>query len=209
LEIIMKIIGLCGGSGSGKGSVCDLFALYGIPSVDTDMVYRDLTSGRSDCLEALVSEFGEDILTPLGSLDRAKLRLAVFGGADAEMQRRRLNEITHSHILDRTREILSVYEKEGRAFAIVDAPLLFEYGLESACDTTVGVTTDIETAVRRLAARDGKDESEIRGRLAAQHGAAYFEEHCDHIARNTTDLASLRKELDELLGQILQKTTAQ
>lgn len=188
----MKIIGLCGGSGSGKGSVCDLFALYGIPSVDTDMVYRDLTSGRSDCLEALVSEFGEDILTPLGSLDRAKLRLAVFGGADAEMQRRRLNEITHSHILDRTREILSVYEKEGREFAIVDAPLLFESGFDKECDVIIAVTADKEQRVLRIVKRDGLSPEAARDRIESQLSDGELVSRSDYVITNNGDLEELK-----------------
>ena len=106
----LKIIGLCGGSGSGKGSVAELFLEYGIPSVDTDAVYHDITSSPSPCLDALVAEFGTDILTPDGALDRKKLSGIVFFGQDSIKRREKLNAISHKYVLAKTREILSVYE---------------------------------------------------------------------------------------------------
>ena len=197
------IVGLTGQSGAGKSTVAAYFAQNGFRIIDCDGIVHALYAQRH--YAARIAEvFGAEYLTD-GAVDRKKLGALVFSSPAALAL---LNETVRPMILAAVLNEMERAHADG-VNAVLDAPLLFEYGLESACDTTVGVTTDIETAVRRLAARDGKDESEIRGRLAAQHGAAYFEEHCDHIARNTTDLASLRKELDELLGQILQKTTAQ
>ena len=51
----MKVIGLCGGSGSGKGTVSSILKKHGIPSIDTDAVYREMTSGDSPCMQALIA----------------------------------------------------------------------------------------------------------------------------------------------------------
>ena len=78
----MKIIGLCGGSGSGKGAVCDLFLELGIPSIDTDALYHKMTSSDSPCLRALAEEFGASIIDVHGKLDRAVLRGIVFSSTE-------------------------------------------------------------------------------------------------------------------------------
>ena len=111
----MKIIGLCGGSGSGKGVVANLFLRYGIPGIDTDAVYHQLTSSKSPCLDALVSEFGAEILSDDGALDRRKLSRIVFADNSSSKMREKLNLISHKYVLDSTREILSDYEKLTRS----------------------------------------------------------------------------------------------
>ena len=94
----MKIIGLCGGSGSGKGTVCEIFSKNQIPAIDTDKVYRELTSADSECLRELKKAFGNDIIAPNGSLDRRKLATIVFAGDNAASQLEMLNKISHKFI---------------------------------------------------------------------------------------------------------------
>ena len=98
----MKVIGLCGGSGSGKGVVSSLFDRRGIPAIDTDTVYRELTSVDSPCNRVLSNEFGKEIISTDGSLNRKKLRTIVFTGDDSKLHLKKLNEITHKYILDET-----------------------------------------------------------------------------------------------------------
>ena len=64
----MKIIGLCGGSGAGKGEVCRLFEKYGIPSVDTDAVSRTVMKKGEDCYNEVVQAFGNEILDENGEI---------------------------------------------------------------------------------------------------------------------------------------------
>ena len=85
---------------------------------------------------------------------------------------------------------------------VLDAPLLFEYGLERHCDAVIGVTVDLETAIRRLLARDHRSEKELRARLASQHDGAFFREHCDHVLENNADEQSLVTALDDVLEKI-------
>ena len=75
----MEIIGLCGGSGSGKGTVAKIFCEYGFKHIDTDAVYHTLTSYPSPCLRELADAFGMEILKG-GKLDRTKLAEMVFRG---------------------------------------------------------------------------------------------------------------------------------
>ena len=66
-------IGICGSSGSGKGFVCKLFSTFGYKWIDTDKVYRDIATPKSECVKRLRECFGDSILNPDGSLNRKEL----------------------------------------------------------------------------------------------------------------------------------------
>ena len=93
----MTIIGLCGNSGSGKGTVCESFLNYGIPSIDADLVYRDLTVVNSSLTQELSDKFGSEILNTDLSLNRKALADIVFSDKSGGLLRQ-LNKITHSPI---------------------------------------------------------------------------------------------------------------
>ena len=90
----MKIIGLCGGSGSGKSAVSELLKKIGIPHIDADRIYHNITSYESDCMRELASVFGDGVKNGDGSLNRAYLREIVFFGIDSNQKRNTLNKIT-------------------------------------------------------------------------------------------------------------------
>ena len=87
----MKVIGLTGGSGSGKGAVGKILNSLGIPVIDTDAIYREMTEAPCSCLSALEAEFGDSIITESGSLNRTALAELVFSSDDSEERRARLN----------------------------------------------------------------------------------------------------------------------
>lgn len=173
----MKIIGLCGMSGSGKGYVCNIFERYGIPSIDTDAVYRDILKDTdSPCLFELKSAFGDGIIQSDGSLDRKKLADIVFSdGEKLEL----LNKITHKYIRKKTDELIEKYKIDGADAVIIDAPVLFESGFNKMCDITVCVTCDTETAVRRITERDGISADKAHERLSKQIKPESLRELCD------------------------------
>ena len=187
------ILGLTGQSGAGKSTVASLLASRGFRVIDCDGIVHALSRERQYA-EAIANAFGRDYLKD-GEVDRWRLGALVFSDRTALD---RLNETVRPMILAAVLAELTRATNDGIP-AVLDAPLLFEYGLEKACDLTLGVITDTEIAVRRLAARDGKSEAEIRGRLASQHDAEYFRTHCDHTIRNDTDSLTLAKNLDRIL----------
>ena len=199
----MKVIGLCGGSGSGKGTVAEIFSVFGIPSVDTDKVYHELTSKKSDCLDALVSEFGEKILTEDGALDRKILSSMVFGDDIAAIRRQTLNKITHKYVLERTREILRYYEEMGAKAAIVDAPLLFESGFDKECDIIIAVVSDLNVRVERIMMRDGISEMAATLRVKTQLPNDYLSSRADYVIENSGSLDEVERSVTEIAEKIL------
>lgn len=161
----MKIIGLCGSSGSGKGYVCRTFLKFGVPSIDTDRVYREITTKKGTlCLCELVLEFGEQILDTNGELDKKALASIVFEGEGSRERLDKLNKITHKHIKMDTEKILSEYKNEGKRAVIIDAPVLFESGFDKMCHFTVCVTAPYELKLERIISRDkiAKEKAEAR-----------------------------------------------
>jgi dephospho-CoA kinase len=162
----MKIIGLCGSSGSGKGYISMLFNKYGVLSIDTDRVYRETTTKKgSECLLELTKEFGNSILKEDGTLYRPALAEIVF--SDRE-KLNKLNEITHKHIKKDTQALLEMYEGEGARAVIIDAPVLFESGFDKMCDFTVCVTSPVERKIDRIMTRDQITREQAIARLNSQ-----------------------------------------
>ncbi len=195
----MKIIGLCGGSGSGKGAVCDIFRENGIPCVDTDAVYHELTGKPGKLLDALALEFGKDIITSDNRLNRRALAAIVFSGDNSQDRLNRLNAITHKHILDETRMILKRESDRGATLGVVDAPALFESGFDSECCCLVSVVADREARIERIIARDGISRLDAEKRIGSQISDGELISRTDYVIYNNSDLASLREQVEELI----------
>lgn len=198
----MKVIGLCGGSGSGKGEVCAVFRKNGILAIDTDAVYRDLTARPGPLLMELKAEFGKEIISDSGALNRRALASIVFSSEGSELKLKRLNEIAHKHILDETRAILSRYSADGHKLGVVDAPVLFESGFDRECDYIVSVIAYSHTRVERIMARDGISEAEAEQRIASQMSDAELISRSDFVINNNGDIHSLRRQVIALIEEL-------
>ena len=198
MVIFLKIIGLCGGSGSGKGAVSDIFKELGYPTIDTDMVYREITSYMSPCLDELVLEFGTIILRD-NSLDRRALANLVFGGAEASDKIKRLNEITHKHVLNRTRELISKLN-DCSPLVLVEVPLLFESGFDKECDVIIAVVADRDTRIARIVKRDGISIDEASKRIDAQLDNSFLIANSDYTVYNNQTPDILRGEVKNIIA---------
>lgn len=179
----MLIIGLTGQTGAGKGEFCRALKEFdGIYCLDTDKIAREIVEKGQPALEELCEYFGKEILKADGTLDRKKLASLAFCD---EKKHNKLNEITHFYIKNKTFERIELAKKMGASAAIIDAPLLFESGLDKACDFTVGVLADKKTRLKRIMSRDGIDEKNAKIRIKAQPDDSFFKERCTYILENT------------------------
>lgn len=188
----MYVIGLCGGSGSGKGTVSDIFSEHGYPAIDTDAVYRYLTSTDTECQRALRREFGDGIIAADGTLDRAALSAIVFGSEEADKKRRTLNTISHKFVLDETDRILDNYNRDGIRLALVDAPLLFESGYNEKCDIVLAVIADSDLRIKRICQRDGITIERAELRIASQITNDELVKKSDYVIENNGSYEELR-----------------
>ena len=196
----MKIVGLCGGSGSGKGEVARMLREANYLHLDADAVYHELVSCDSPCLRELAREFGSDIIAPGGALDRPKLAQMVFAdGAGERLQR--LNTITHTYVLDEIRNRIA--GSEGKyAAAIVDAPLLFESGFNTECDLVVSVIASREARIARIVERDGVTSEQAARRIDAQLDDEFLRSHSNIVIENNHGLDALASKVDKIIEMI-------
>lgn len=188
----MKIIGLTGGSGTGKGTVAARMRELGAGWVDADAVYRGLCAENREMLAALDAAFG-GVTDGNGALDRPKLAQIVF--SDPE-KLAKLNEITTPYI--RAASLAAMQAQADRPIVLYDAPTLFEAGVDGLCEQVIGVLADTETRVQRVMARDGLSAEAARARILAQPDDGFYRARCDYIIENNGDLAALWRETDAL-----------
>ena len=198
----MKIIGLTGGSGSGKGAVSEILRELNIPSIDTDSIYRELTVSPGPCLSALADAFGDEIINADGSLNRRKLSELVFSGLGADERRKRLNAISHSFILAETEKRLELLKKEGYDLAFVDAPVLFESGFDKKCDAIIAVIANRDIRIGRIISRDGLTAEMAEKRISSQLSDEKLIELCDYIIVNNADFDALKCSVVEIVKKI-------
>ena len=174
----MKLIGICGGSGTGKTTICNQLASLGAYVIDADRVAREIL--RPPVLAQLRRAFGKNILLADGSLDRKKLGKLVFNDGE---QLKKLNEITHPLI---TQEILDDIERHREQYdsIVVDAAVLHDAGLDRLCDLTVAVCAPPDTRLSRIMARDGISREAALARIRAQKDDEYYIKHTDFAVCN-------------------------
>ena len=201
----MLVIGLAGGSGSGKGSVCAIFREFGFEFIDTDALYGKLTAPGGKCIGPLVSEFGKVILNEDGSLNKTTLAKIVFMSENAEEKRKKLDGITHKIILGETRKLLTDYSSKNTFAVLVDAPLLFESGFDRECDIIISVIAEENIRIKRIIQRDKITEEMARNRIASQLSNEFLRENSDYIIVNNGSMEELRGNISSIAEKILKR----
>ncbi len=186
------VAGITGRSGSGKSQVARTFAQSGFTVIDLDAVSRNVTTVGSACLEKITDTFGKDILMPDGALNRRALGEIVFNN---EEKLKTLNAITHKYILEDMERIIASTDGD----ILIDAPLLFEAGLDERCDFTIGITADDDILIKRISARDGISAETAAARLDKQHNNDFFAEKCTYIIENNETVKELEQKTKELI----------
>lgn len=162
----MLRVGLTGSIAVGKSFVCEVFRELGCHVLDADQVARDVVEPGTPGLAKIVEEFGREILTTEGRLDRPKMAAIVF--AD-ETKRLLLNSIIHPLVFESQNKWLEEREAEDpNGIAIVDAALMIESGGYKRYDHLIVVWCEPDIQLHRLRLRNDLPETEAKKRIAAQ-----------------------------------------
>ena len=197
----MKILGLTGGSGTGKSAACTAFARLGCGVIDADATYRTLCDTCEPMLKEIQNVFG-DVFSTNGKLDRKKLGAIVFADAQKLQQ---LNAITHPYIRQAAGDAFAAYSKRGCLLCIYDAPVLFEGQMETLCDKTCAVLAARNTRIARIVARDAITEEYAALRIDAQKDDAFYRERCDYVVQNDADLDTLYTQVRKIYEDMVRK----
>jgi dephospho-CoA kinase len=197
-------VGLTGGIAAGKSVALDRFAELGACVIDSDVLARDAVAPGTVGLAEVVEAFGESVLAPDGTLDRARLGTVVFSDDAA---RRRLNAIVHPEVrrLSAEREAL-VAARDPRAVVVHAIPLLVETGQADSFHLVAVVVAPEDVRVRRLVESRGMSEDEARARIAAQATDEERLAAADVTLDGSGAPEALRAEVDALWERIVQET---
>lgn len=198
----IHVFGLTGGLASGKSTVGRMFRARGIPVIDADLLAREVVEKGSEGLSAVVELFGEEVLSPDGTLDRAKVAGIVF--AD-ESKRRALNSIVHPRIAALSAKRIGEAAEQGHRLACYEAALLVENKLVEAFRPLVVVAVPEEVQVTRSMARDGATEDQARARVAAQLPLSAKVAVADFVIDTTGPLPNTERQVDEVLSKIRER----
>ena len=185
----MTVLGLCGQSGAGKTTALDTLMKLGAQVCDCDKVSRQIMSRGTPCAAEVIGVFGEDICSD-GEIDRRALGKIVFANKE---KLDILTEITHRYIKAEVRERIEEFRRQGRGLFVLDAPLLFESGLDCDCDLTLAITADRDKRIERITERDGIDIETAENRIASQLSEEELKQLSDEVIANN----GTKKELAE------------
>ncbi|MBE7519510.1 MAG: dephospho-CoA kinase [Thermoflexaceae bacterium] len=190
----MRVIGLTGGIASGKSTVARFFRDRDIPVVDADLLGHRTYEPGTGTFRAVVAAFGDDLVAPDGTIDRKVLGGRVFGRPD---ELKRLTDIVWPGIRALALEEFARLSADGHGLCVLEAAVLFEAGWDDLVDETWVVVVEPGLAVRRLAERNGLDETAARARLASQLSNAERTARANVVIENNSTLEDLDRTVRE------------
>ena len=175
----MLKVGLTGGIASGKSFVGEALAGFGCLLIQADELGHEALASGGEAYQPVVQEFGREILTGDGTIDRRALAARVF--ADPE-RLARLNALVHPVVFRREDELISAFAvSHPGGIAVVEAAILIETGSYSRFDKMILVTCGEQQQVERAMRREGALESDIRARISRQMPLAEKRKYADFV----------------------------
>ena len=166
----LQRIGLTGGIGSGKSTVARVLVACGAALVDADAIARLLTAPGGAAIGLLARQFGPQIISAEGALDRDRMRQLAF---DDPALKQQLESIIHPLIGQEAVRQASLAAAAGQACIVFDIPLLVESGRwRQQLDQILVVDCTGETQIARVMARNGLTRAAVEKIIAAQASRA-------------------------------------
>ena len=196
----MRTLGVTGGIGSGKTTVCGFLEEQGARVFYADIEAKRLMRKDPDVQAAIVDAFGEAAYDEEGALDRAYLADRVFGDAE---QLDRLNAIVHPHVFE-TFEAAKARAADTEVSLLVhEAALLFEAGGDEHVDATAAAVAPDADRIDWVTARDDVTPDQVRARMQHQLPQDELRERADHVIENDGSLDNLRQKSVDLYWTVV------
>lgn len=194
-------IGVTGGAGSGKTSVCNLLRELGFIVVSSDELARKAVAPGTPAHESIVAHFGPGVLLPDGRINRSELRRKIV---DSDAARSELERLIHPQIARLVKLEMDRARHAGARLVFVEVPLLFELGMQGQFDAVVLVSADRGVRVGRLMARDNVAEKEAEKLIDVQMPEKDKIDRSDFVIRNNGSREQLKKMVDRFHKKLIE-----
>jgi dephospho-CoA kinase len=194
---VSKRVGLTGGVASGKSTVSAILAELGAVVIDADALAREVVARGTPGLDAVVAEFGPDLLTPEGDLDRPAMGRLVFADEDA---RKRLEAIIHPLVIERMAALEAAADEDD--VVVHDIPLLAEGGRADTFDAVVVVDAPRDLQVERMLSERGWTREDAESRIAAQATREQRRAIATHVIDNNGSIEELRARVEAVFDEL-------
>lgn len=194
----MIIVGITGGMGSGKSSVCKILEKLGVKIIEADKVAKSLYSTELELKDKIVESFGSNVLDDWGEVSFKQLAEKAFKDDNSAAL---LNQITHPFIRDAIRDKIIDHSMTNDIIA-VDAALLFEGKLLYTVDYIITVSAPIKVRVNRIVSSGRFSEKEALRRISYQLSDKEKAEKADFVIQNNGSLEELKKKVESIYNEI-------
>jgi len=175
----MVRVGLTGGLASGKSLVGRALADLGCLLIQADELGRQVEEPGGEAYEGIVKEFGKEILTPQGAIDRRRLAALVFHEPE---RLKRLNALVHPPVKARERQLQEDFaRRHPDGIAVTEAAILVETGTYRGYDKLIVAVCRPEQQIERAMSRDGLTRKEVMDRVRRQMPLEEKRKHADYV----------------------------
>jgi len=193
-------IGLTGGIATGKSTVTEILKQAGIKVIDADLISHEILEPYKEGWYEVVSYFGSDFVNDDFTIKRKALADRIFSNPDDLLK---INSLLHPIIIGKIREKIKEYESQGIKLAFIDAPLLFETGLEKDYDESWLLVCGIDEQIRRVMARDGLTYEQAENIIKNQMPDTEKRAKANRVIDTSDSLESTIRHVKTLLEEIL------
>jgi len=195
----MLKVGITGGIGSGKTTVCEIFSSFGIPVFNADAETKQLYTNSTELRHQLVVTFGEDVFLTSGAINKAFLseKLKFDEG------RKALNATVHPFVFERFKQWS---DEQKSPYVIKEAAILFESGADKTVNKSILVTAPMDIRIDRVKSRDARTSEEIQSIIASQWTDSRLRDLVDFIVVNDGK-HSLIEQVRDLHAKLIHQAT--
>jgi dephospho-CoA kinase len=174
-------LGVTGGIGSGKSTVCKVFERLGVPVLFADDISKEISTTHPIIKKKIITLLGVEAYTADGMLNRQYIASKIFSNKALQ---KKIESILHPQVEKEIEHRIAALQQAGHRLAIIEAALLFEAGLDKKMDAVLVLDADESVRVQRVQRRDGASEKDIRARMKAQSDARKNAAKADYVFHN-------------------------